>query len=71
MNQAMVDNVVQAVLYEGYNLYPYRPSVKNRCRWTFGGRSPASIAKPRWEPRHGTWRCNACFKPRTATANLS
>ena len=36
-----VDAVVNAVLYEGYMLYPYRPSsVKNRQRWTFGGVYP-------------------------------
>ncbi len=36
-----VDAVVNAVLYEGYMLYPYRPSsVKNRHRWTFGGVYP-------------------------------
>ncbi len=40
MNQAMVDKIAEAVLYEGYNLYPYRPSVKSRCRWTFGGLYP-------------------------------
>ena len=45
MNQAMVDKIVQAVLYEGYNLYPYRPSVKNRCRWTFGGLYPRSYSE--------------------------
>ena len=45
MNQAIVDKIVQAVLYEGYNLYPYRPSVKNRCRWTFGGLVPASLQR--------------------------
>jgi hydrogenase maturation protease len=28
------------VLYEGYILYPYRPSVKNTQRWTFGGLYP-------------------------------
>jgi hydrogenase maturation protease len=42
MNQALVDRVVNAVLYEGYILYPYRPSVKNRQRWTFGGLYPQS-----------------------------
>ena len=37
MNQALVDQVVQAVLYEGYILYPYRASAKkNRQRFTFG-----------------------------------
>jgi len=40
MNQALVDRIVSAVLYEGYILYPYRPSVKNRQRWTFGGLYP-------------------------------
>jgi hypothetical protein len=41
MNAAMIDKIVEAVLYEGYVLYPYRPSsVKNRHRWTFGGIYP-------------------------------
>ena len=31
------EQVANAVLYEGYLLYPYRPSaLKNRHRWTFG-----------------------------------
>jgi hypothetical protein len=34
---ALVDRIVKAVLYEGYMLYPYRPSaVKNRQRFNFG-----------------------------------
>jgi hypothetical protein len=37
MNEALVDRIVKAVLYEGYMLYPYRPSaVKNRQRFNFG-----------------------------------
>jgi hypothetical protein len=38
MNTTHVDPVVQAVLYEGFVLYPYRPSSKNnsRERFTFG-----------------------------------
>jgi hypothetical protein len=41
-----VESVVQAVLYEGYMLYPYRPSsVKNRQRWTFGGVYPHAYAQ--------------------------
>jgi hypothetical protein len=40
MNQPLVDQIAAAVLYEGYMLYPYRPSVKNRQRWTFGGLYP-------------------------------
>ncbi|HVS38677.1 MAG TPA: hypothetical protein VMS17_24185 [Gemmataceae bacterium] len=45
MNQAIVDRIVNAVLYEGYVLYPYRPSVKNRQRWTFGGVYPRSYCE--------------------------
>jgi hypothetical protein len=45
MSEAMVDKIVQAVLYEGCNLYPYRPSVKNRCRWTFGGLYPRAYSE--------------------------
>jgi hydrogenase maturation protease len=36
MNRAIVQRIADAVLYEGYILYPYRPAVKNRQRWTFG-----------------------------------
>lgn len=42
MNRELVDRIANAVLYEGYILYPYRPSIKNRQRWTFGGLYPAS-----------------------------
>src|SRR5689334_6887092 len=45
MNLALVEQVVNAVLYEGYMLYPYRPSaVKNRQRWTFGGVYPQAYS---------------------------
>ncbi|HTU20089.1 MAG TPA: hypothetical protein VMG10_18640 [Gemmataceae bacterium] len=40
MNRKLVDRIANAVLYEGYILYPYRPSIKNRQRWTFGGLYP-------------------------------
>jgi hypothetical protein len=41
MNLEKVKAVADAVLYEGYILYPYRPSaMKNRQRWTFGGVFP-------------------------------
>jgi hypothetical protein len=37
MNRELALKVADAVLYEGYMLYPYRPSaLKNRQRWTFG-----------------------------------
>jgi hypothetical protein len=40
MNRVSVDRIADAILYEGYILYPYRPSLKNRQRWTFGGLFP-------------------------------
>jgi hypothetical protein len=37
MNVSVVEKIADAVLYEGYILYPYRPSaVKNRQRFNFG-----------------------------------
>ncbi len=37
MNRELAVKVANAVLYEGYMLYPYRPSaIKNRQRWSFG-----------------------------------
>jgi hydrogenase maturation protease len=35
--KSVVEQIADAVLYEGYMLYPYRPSsLKNRQRWNFG-----------------------------------
>jgi hypothetical protein len=42
----MVQQVADAVLYEGYLLYPYRSSsVKNRQRWNFGVLYPRGYAE--------------------------
>jgi hypothetical protein len=45
LNRATIDRIASAVLYEGYILYPYRPSLKNRQRWTFGGLYPRQYAE--------------------------
>ncbi|MBJ7609457.1 MAG: hypothetical protein JF887_08515 [Candidatus Dormibacteraeota bacterium] len=46
MNRQVVDRIVAATLYEGYLLYPYRPSsVKNQVRWTFGGVYPREYSE--------------------------
>jgi len=46
MNLAAVDKIGKAVLYEGYMLYPYRPSsVKNQQRWNFGVLCPKSYSE--------------------------
>jgi hypothetical protein len=40
-----IEQIASAVLYEGFMLYPYRPSsVKNRRRWDFGVLYPAPFA---------------------------
>ena len=46
MNFAAVEKIANAVLYEGYILYPYRPSsTKNRQRWNFGTLYPRDFAE--------------------------
>ncbi len=53
MNLGQVEKIAEAVLYEGYMLYPYRPSsVKNQRRWNFGVLCPPSYC----EQQHGTER---------------
>ncbi len=45
MNVAAIEKVADAVLYEGYVLYPYRASAaKNRQRWNFGGLFPKAYS---------------------------
>src|SRR4051812_45204257 len=46
MNRELAEKIANAVLYEGYILYPYRPSsVKNRQRWTFGRVYPQAYSE--------------------------
>jgi hydrogenase maturation protease len=53
VNLEHVDKIAEAVLYEGYMLYPYRPSsVKNQQRWNFGVLCPPSYC----ERQQGTER---------------
>jgi hydrogenase maturation protease len=45
MNFGAAEAIARAVLYEGYILYPYRPSaIKNRRRWIFGGIFPRDFS---------------------------
>lgn len=47
MNFDAAAKIARAVLYEGYILYPYRPSaVKNRQRWSFGTLLPSGSGEP-------------------------
>jgi hypothetical protein len=53
VNRELAYKVANAVLYEGYMLYPYRPSaLKNRQRWSFGILYPPDY----FEVRGGTER---------------
>jgi hypothetical protein len=46
MNFESVDKIAAAILYEGYILYPYRPTaIKNRQRWNFGTLYPRVYAE--------------------------
>ncbi len=55
MNLERVDQIAKAVLYEGYMLYPYRPSsVKNQQRWNFGVLYPQAYS----EAQGGTDACS-------------
>lgn len=54
MNPDRVEKIANAVLYEGYILYPYRSSsVKNQQRWNFGALCPQSYS----EAQGGTEAC--------------
>lgn len=45
MTTGLVEKIADAVLYEGYILYPYRSSaVKNQQRWNFGALCPESYS---------------------------
>jgi hypothetical protein len=46
MNLDRVEKIAEAVLYEGYMLYPYRASaIKNQQRWNFGVLCPRSYSE--------------------------
>jgi len=46
MNLKIIEDIANAVLYEGYILYPYRASaIKNRQRWNFGVVYPRAYAE--------------------------
>lgn len=64
MNSSPVERIANAVLYEGYLLYPYRSSaVKNRQRWNFG-----LIYPPGSEP---SWMETQCLAVGGPLASLS
>ncbi|HMZ80899.1 MAG TPA: hypothetical protein PLL06_14450, partial [Acidobacteriota bacterium] len=55
MDLQLVEKIATAVLYEGYLLYPYRPSaVKNRKRFNFGVLTPQAYSEAQRGTEHWT-----------------
>jgi hydrogenase maturation protease len=74
MNQQLVDKVVNAVLYEGYILYPYRASAKkNRQRFTFGRVYPEAYSRAQFgaEPCSMQTECLVEGFPAEATLDIT
>src|SRR6185312_16169345 len=66
MNRALIDKLADAVLFEGYILYPYRPSIKNRQRWTFGSLFPPSYSEQSGEASSNRTQCLIQGSPESA-----
>jgi hypothetical protein len=69
VNTPVVEKIANAVLYEGYLLYPYRSSaVKNRQRWNFGVIYPRAYSEMQGgvEPCEMETQCLALGGPVTA-----
>lgn len=63
MNPELAQKVANAVLYEGYILYPYRPSaMKNRQRWTFGILYPPAYGEVRGGTERATMHSEVLVK---------
>jgi hypothetical protein len=73
MNPSTVDKIADAVLYEGYILYPYRASSrKNRQRFTFGRVYPEAYSKAQSgaEPFLMQTECLLQAQPKTPTVEV-
>lgn len=67
-NSDLVESIADAVLYEGYILYPYRPSaVKNQQRWNFGVLCPETYAIAQGGTEHSSMRTECLVELDSAT----
>jgi len=65
---SLVERIADAVLYEGYILYPYRPSaVKNQQRWNFGVLCPESYAIAQRGTESSTMRTECLIEANPST----
>src|ERR1700758_2376680 len=70
MNFDSVEKIPAAGLYEGYILYPYRPTaIKNRQRWNFGTLYPRVYAQAQ-RPEEPYRLVAECLVIAEATATL-
>jgi hypothetical protein len=70
MNFDGVEKIAAAILYEGYILYPYRPTaIKNRQRWNFGTLYPRTYAEAR-RPEEAFRLVAECLVVADTTASL-
>jgi len=71
VNFEAVQKIANAVLYEGYMLYPYRPSsTKNRQRWNFGTLYPQRFAEAQ-QPPEAFWLRVECLVDASLDARLT
>ena len=71
MNLDRVEKIAEAVLYEGYMLYPYRPSsIKNQQRWNFGVLYPPSYCEQQTGAEASTMQTQ-CLVQATAATRLT
>jgi hypothetical protein len=64
VNRGLAEKVADAVLYEGYMLYPYRPSsIKNRQRWSFGILYPPAYDEVRRGTERSIMRSECLLRP--------
>jgi hypothetical protein len=70
MNFDSAEKIAAAILYEGYILYPYRPTaIKNRQRWNFGTLYPRVYAEAQ-RPQEPFRLIAECLAVADAKANL-
>ena len=68
MNFVAIEKIADAVLYEGYMLYPYRPSsIKNRQRWNFGTLFPMDFADAQDPKELSSFRAEVLLEAGPAT----
>lgn len=69
MMDERVRRIADAVLFEGYMLYPYRASaLKNRQRWNFGTLYPRDFARAQKPEEAWSCHCEAIFEGGAACA---